>query len=306
MKAATLMVLAFALVTGSVATAQVAPTPEQISIIQRANCSLTRVVPTPIYHGDGYYIDGHINMCSEEKPWLDVSVGSSAPKPGEVFVFVYGRFFLGQKYNQHQSIMFQRGRPNTFYPVRGDVKEAMFTAGTVSGAAYNWKNAEKILPFMPTAVHDQGVLPGGRHWYAYSGLRFVPGMSAHPLDADSIVIAIDGVSFNAPHAFSGPLEYPAPGQEWVEVIYFQRNDVNGPIRRAYLPFVPKARAGGEWDRMVDANPIFQRNYVAAAVVVLVLGKAIYELANSPIGQQLQRDYEECERRKATARGILIC
>jgi hypothetical protein len=62
----------------------------------------------------------------------------------------------------------------------------------------------------------------------------------------------------------------------------------------------------EWDEMVDSNPIFQRNYVGAAIVVLALGKVVYDLANSPIGQQIQRDYEACERRKATERGILIC
>ncbi|HEX6369881.1 MAG TPA: hypothetical protein VF006_13260 [Longimicrobium sp.] len=282
-----------------VALAQQVPTAEQAAIIRHANCTMTRVVDAPIYHAGGRFINGKLNMCSLERPWLDVSVGPDAPGPGEEFIFVYGRFALARSSGQHADYIFQRGRPNTAYMVRGGADE-LWTSGTLPGGTYTWKAARQVLPFMPTEVYDVGDTGDGRHRYLYGGLRFVPGheRDAYPLNANSIVFAIDGISFNAPHAFSSSLEYPAPGQRYVEVLYFQRGNVDGHFWRAYIPLIPVGNVAADWNRMVDSNPIFQPGYagfIRGAIVATLLGKAIYDLANSPIGQALREQYEECRR-----------
>lgn len=283
----------------AMAEGYVTPSPAQISIIRTAHCSLTQVVDAPIYDADGYSVKGQLNECSQDRPWLDVTTGAGAPKPGEQLIFVAGRFELGRRYNMGQSIMFQRGKPNTPYVVKGDAAETMMTSGTLPNAAYDWKNVKLVLPFMPTEVHDQGVLPNGRHLYAYGALQFVPGheRDAYPLDSNSIVMAIDGVSFNAPRAFSSPLEYPAPGQHYLEIIYFQRGDTDGPMRRAYIPVLPKSSVP-QWDRMVDGNPMFRSNYaglVLGALTFVILARALYGITNSSFGRQMHEDYEQCMR-----------
>ena len=274
------------------------PTAQQSAMMRDAHCTLTQMVSAPIYEAEGRYVQGQLDECSQDTPWLDVSVGAAAPKPGEKLIFVYGRFLLGQRYNVYQPLMFQRGRPNTDYPIRDDVQQSVTLSGTKPNGSYSWKNAKMVLPFMPTEVHDQGDIGGGIHWYAYGGLEFVPGheRDAYPLNADSIVVGIDGISFNAPRAFSTPLEYPPPGQHYVEVIYFQHGDENGTFHRAYIPLFAKSQVP-QWDAMVDSNPFFQTNLsavVGTAIKLLPLMGAFAAVYNSPLGQQMREDYEECE------------
>lgn len=296
----------------SVAAAQQTPTAEQATLIRQAGCTMTQIVAVPIYHAEGRFINGRLNACSPDRPWLDISVGPNAPRPGEIFVFVYGRLALGQQYRESQALAFQRGRPNTDYIVRAGAGHTM-TTGTRPNGTYNWKNVRKVLPFMPTEVYDQGDAGGGRHMYFYGGLRFLPGHArdAYPLNANSIVMAVDGVSYNAPRAFSSPLEYPAPGQRYVEVVYFQRGDVDGYFHRAYIPLLTDAAALADWNRMVDSNPMFQPNrqgLIRGAVAATFVARVLYELANSAAGQDLHRQYEECLRRQAQAQGqqIILC
>jgi hypothetical protein len=271
---------------------------------------MTQVVSVPIYHAEGRFINGRLNMCSPQRPWLDVSVGPNAPRSDEVFVFVYGRSELGPQYRDSQALTFQRGRPNTDYILRG-VPGEILTSGTRPNGSYDWKNARKVLPFMPTEVYDQGDVGGGRHMYFYGGLRFLPGHTrdAYPLNANSIVMSVDGISFNAPRAFSSPLEYPAPGQKYVEVLYFQRGDENGYFHRAYIPLLSDPASLADWNRLVDSNPMFQPNWqglIRGAIAVLFVARVMYALDNSTVGQAIHQHYEECRRRQLLGNQIVVC
>ena len=298
------------LAASSAAAAQQRPTAEQQAIIRQANCTMTQVVSVPIYHAEGRFINGRLNTCSPERPWLDVSVGPNAPRTGEVFVFVYGRSVLGPGYGDSQALSFQRGRPNTDYVLQG-VPGETFTSGTLPNGTYDWKRARKVLPFMPTEVYDQGVAGGGRHMYFYGGLRFLPGHArdAFPLNANSVVMAVDGISYNAPRAFSSPLEYPAPGQRYVEVLYFQRGDLNGFFHRAYIPLLSDPAALADWNQMVDTNPLFQPNWqglIRGAIAAAFVARVLYALDNSSFGQSLHQHYEECQRRQLQGNMVTVC
>jgi hypothetical protein len=155
---------------------------------------------------------------------------------------------------------------------------------------------------MPTVVYDEGMTGNGTHMYAYSGLRFLPGRAndAFPLDVNSVILAIDGIGFNSPRAFSEPLEHAAPGQRYVEVIYVHREAAGNGFRRAYIPLLPRSLVAEDWRRMADSNPILQPHnggFLRAAIIATLLGKVIYDLSNTEIGLNYRRKYEECVRRR---------
>ncbi|MFT4025750.1 MAG: hypothetical protein QM676_02940 [Novosphingobium sp.] len=112
-----------------------------------------------------------------------------------------------------------------------------------AGAAFTSGNSMERRDSNP---HDQGSRD--------SAFRFLPSKvnDAYPLNASSVVVALDGCMFTTPNALAALLTMTG-GQDYVEITYYQANEAGRPLRRAFLPIYPRSAVDTEWTQLTRSS-----------------------------------------------------
>ena len=277
-----------------------AATPQQAECVGPINFPILDAASGTFYYGDFKLCGGKVN---------DLTSGANALVPGQKLFLVPGRTLSG-KWKVGALV---RAFPNRAYPIHpGDprVQDGATLWWRVTPAT-SWENVPAILPFIPKTVGKVGHHNVGEDIYGYSDLTPLPGYqdAMAPLNSQSVIIGVAGLSFadeTGLQAFLGGL---APAASWVEILYVQRDEPRVQIRRAFIPLMPRANAAANWATLARQNPMAKPNNRSTVASFAVVGLAIAAMAagnNLAHGQRnchwehvtegdgINRSFEKCD------------
>ena len=211
------------------------------------------VISMPVNDAAGYWYQAHVQTCPGEL--RDFTTGANAPKPKDQLIMSSGRLIVMRNglSTAPPGFIF-RGVPNTPYALATDDKFALVGYSVAfPKASYSWNSLEQALPFVPTKFYDLGVVPGAYRMIAYGGLKILPSKAAqaYPLDGNSVIVMMHGVSFRSETDILTLLQ---PRGDWpagvesrlVEFVYFQLNENPRTLRRAFIPQFRRDAVAKEW------------------------------------------------------------
>lgn len=253
----------------------------------------------PIFQADARRgIKGRIRIC--ETGMIDLTPAPYAARPGE-------RLFLSAcNFQARKTNGIIRGKMNTPYVVNTAIDYENDMTSLDAKPGLKWALVSRVPPFVPTKIYNLG-RQKGRTLYGYGGIVALPSKAsfAHPLNSNSVIVSIDGCGFSSPDTLVGMMAAPG-GKSYIEVNYYQANERNGVLRRAFIPTFERRDVTTEWQSITTKYPTFEPDRsgrIMAAAAFMTVAGLTYLFANSEMGKQLAREREACRARDLD---LIIC
>jgi hypothetical protein len=266
-----------------------------------------KTLMAPIFDLSGHFVPGgRVTSCSTST--VDTTEGPNALKRDEVLSISRGR------YSQRQPFLL-RGHPNTPYLAPAIHTADVAAAYTADPAYYPLSTSAQALPFVPRRAISLGDLGDGHDWYGYTELQFLPSHAndALPLNANSVVVAVDGYSFRTPNALLGllsKLDGLGQNRRYVEVVYLQPGEATPHLHRALIPLSVRSQLEPEWSTLASRSTSFAvapRSKAGEALVMFTLMMTALEMfKESPTGQAWERDHQACLAERSGTLGAFGC
>lgn len=252
----------------------------------------------PIYTYDvrGFWMFENIRNC-----YGDFSEVNREPtrEAGSMVFFVIGGAGRGSVY----SVI--KGKPNTEYTLDYS-KEYLNSVSYQGRKGADFTTMQVGLPFVPYALttYKDGY---GNPFYAYGDLRIPPGMEAqaYPLTKKSIVVRVDGTSFDDPNSFMTMFS-DEPFAHHYSLVEYVNSDSPTVVRSAFIPWVD-IKNSPRWQALAKTSPL-QDNKSSNSVldwgVVVLFFAGAAALAQSPIGDYFRQEHDACVRRQQGNSGIV--